>query len=45
MSEHAIDLGETPIEPVWLDDGCDWQPTTEPTTRREVAASTKESTT
>lgn len=21
-----IDLGETPIRPVWLDDGCEWEP-------------------
>lgn len=21
----VIDLGETPINPVWLDDGCDWE--------------------
>jgi len=21
----VIDLGETPIEPVWLGDGCDWE--------------------
>ncbi len=25
-----IDLGETPIEPVWIDDGCDWEVAAKP---------------
>lgn len=30
LGHGSFVIAETPIRPVWLDDGCDWEPTTDP---------------